>query len=555
MATSTPKESAFQREADIARILGHHGWGYLHGKFSRQGNGDDSATPVLPLPQVLCQILIDLGPTYVKLGQLLSTRPDMLPPAYIEALSSLQSDVPPVAWEVIQPHIEQALGCPIPEVFSQFNEQVIAAGSLGQVYEATLPSGEKVAVKVQRPGMRPVIDADLRVLRQLAKRLGNSRFAESYDLDGLIEEFQTTIYGELDFSKESRNTLAIAEGLHRAKHWPAGKLRTAKVYEDLSSEQLLVLEWVNGKTLTKADIPKAQRLEIARWVEQMILQQFFIDGFFYADSHPGNFFYVQDGDDFQVVLLDCGMVGRLDPRTQKILIDLFVGIMDENPRRMAQAIVELGYSRQPADAMVIQDGCNRIVRQLYTQSLQDFKLGNLMNEVLAIPRDNHIQLPGSVNALAKAVANAEGVARTLDPKLPMMEVARPLVTEAVRKRFIGKDSLQAAGYTSLYNLQSWASMPERLEALLDQMERSELGFQFHWPRQPDLQHTIHGGVKRVVLALLSVGCILAGAQLISADSSAATTLLGLHLIWGNVLLGLGLGIAVWLVVMLVRNRV
>lgn len=554
MVSSAKAESALQRESEIARILAHHGWRYLHGKLSPNHNGDDDAVPGLPLPEVLCQILIDLGPTYVKLGQLLSTRPDMLPPAYIEALSSLQSDVPPVPWEVMQTHIKEALGRPIAEVFSYFNEQVIAAGSLGQVYEANLPNGEKVAVKVQRPGMRQVIDADFRVLRQLAKRLGNSRFAESYDLDGLIDEFHTTLYGELDFSKEVRNTQAIGERLHIAKHWPTGKLRVPRVYEDLSSEQLLVLEWVNGTTLTKADIPQTQRMEIARWVEQMILQQFFIDGFFHADPHPGNFFYVRDGDDFQVVLLDCGMVGRLDPRTQRILVDLFVGIMDENPRRMAQAIVELGYSGQPVDAMVIQNGCDRIVRQIYTQSFQDFKLGNLLNKVLAVPRDNHIQLPGSVGALIKAIINAEGVARTLDPKLPMMEVARPLVTEAVRKRFVGKDSLQAAGYTSLYNLQSWASLPERLESLLDRVERSEFGFQFYWPKQQEFQRTLAVGIKRLVLALLSVGCVVAGAQLISANSPAASTLFGLHLIWGNVLLGLGLGIAVWLVVMLARNQ-
>ena len=546
------KDVVRRREAEILKVVTRHGWSYVQtrlspGPIKSAQEAAAAENPSLPLPQVLAQVLTELGPTYVKLGQLLSTRPDLLSSDYIEALESLQSNVPPVPWEEIKPQLEADLGTDISEVFAEFEEKVIAAGSLGQIYRAQLPDGQTVAVKVQRPGIRNLIEADLQGLQTLVERFKNRQLGKTFDLQGLLDEFSTSILSELDFRREARNTIEMGENLDQSHFWSKGEICVPKVYSEWSSERVLVLEWVEGTPILKAELPSNQRVQVARWVAQMLLNQFFIDGFFHADPHPGNFFYHSNEKDYHLILLDCGMVSRLDPRTRNILLDLFVGIIDANPRQMAQALYDVGYTREAVNIAAMENEVDRVLRSNYTRALSELKLAELIQEILDIPRRNHIQLPGTIGLFIKALTNAEGVARSLDPDFSFIEVGRPVMKRASRQRYFSPARLQETTYKSVLALDSLSGLPQRLDSLFDRLEVSELSLSWTWREQNKFQQTLNRGVRRLSLALLSVGAIGSGALLVASKSQAASTISGYTLFWGNSLLIGGLAIALWLV--------
>lgn len=539
-----------KREAEIVEVVARNGWDYLRSRLAPKPSEGQVAEPSLPLPDVLRQILIDLGPTFVKLGQVLSTRPDLLPAEYIRVLETLQDDVPPVGWDIIRPVIEMELKRPISEVFVFVEDRAIAAGSVAQVHKAQLISGEIVALKVQRPGIRQVIEMDLNVLQTIVNRFGKGKLGQMYDLQGLLDEFRQTIRGELDFRREAKNTEGIGQNIARSDYWAKGKMRAPAVYDDLTTERLLVLEWVNGTSLTKATIPAAHKVQIARWVALMVLQQFLIDGFFHADPHPGNLFYVPDGSDFHVVLLDYGMVSRIDPRTRRILIDMFVGIIAENPRQITRTVLELGFASQPVNIQAIENAYDRILRRFYTSTLQEVNLAELIRELIEVLQQHRIQLPGSVGMLVKALVNAEGVARTLDPQFPVVEVVSSLVSKALRQRFMGDSPLQLLQdviYSTMYSAQSLTRIPVRIDSLIDSLERSELGFNWRWHNQPEFQRSLGKYTRRLCLALLAVGGVLAGSNLLTAGTGAIASAFTLT-IAGHTFLIAGFALAVWLVI-------
>jgi predicted unusual protein kinase regulating ubiquinone biosynthesis (AarF/ABC1/UbiB family) len=543
------------RQAEIIEVVARNGWGYFRNQFSAFPPKSDEEF-ALPLPNVLRQILIDLGPTFVKLGQLLSTRPDLLAPEYIAALETLQDDVPAVSWSAIEQILQTELNQPIAEIFADVDHKPVAAGSLGQVHQARLCSGETVAIKVQRPGIRPVIERDLDVLQSLAEFFGDDQVGQAYDLIGLVEEFRNSILGELDFRREARNTDQLRTNLAKSRLWQPGQVIVPTVYHNITTERVLVMEWINGTKLTQLQLPADRQKEIATLVVRMIMQQMFLDQMFHADPHPGNFLYVSAGDrdDDQIALLDCGMVAILDPRTQRIITDLLVGIVFEQPRQVAQAVRELGFTRLDVDIRAIEAEFDRLLRRFYTKPLEEINLAELLNAALKIPRDNKIQMPGAVGLFAKAIANVEGIARQLDPSFAFVEVARPVVTQALQKRVFGEQALPGVARSSLYFSQLLLDLPQRIDVLFDRLERSELGLTLRWRDQQMFQKVIHKSTRRMTLALLSVGLMLTGGILTIADAVAQKPPRSdWLLVWHQSFLVAGVGLALWLIVgLLVR---
>jgi ubiquinone biosynthesis protein len=279
------------------------------------------------------------------------------------------------------------------------------------------------------------------------------------------------------------------------------------------------------------------------------MQQMFIDGIFHADPHPGNFFYVNRGDNIdQIALLDFGMVAILDPRTQQILTDLLIGIIYEQPRQVAQAVRELGFTRLETDVRAIESSFDKLLRRFYTRPLSDINMAELFNEALRIPRENHIQMPGSIGLCAKAIANIEGLARQLDPMFSFVTVARPVMERSLRQRLLGPNLLTDVARSSLYFSRIVSDLPQRMDVLMDRLERSELGMNVRWRGSKDFQNTLSKGQRRLTLAILSVGMILSGALLLAANAPEASTFTpGFTLVWSQTLLGAGVGLALWIV--------
>jgi len=543
--------SVNKRQAEIIEVVVRHGWDYFRSQISLEPKPQ---RPSLPLPSVLRQILIELGPTFIKLGQLLSTRPDLLSPKYIEVLETLQNNVPALPWSQVAPILEAELKHPLSEIFTEVKPEAIAAGSLAQVHQSRLLNGQVVAIKVQRPGIRQVVEGDLEVLRSLARWFSRDKLGQAYDLPGLVEEFSVSLLGELDFRREARNTEQLRHNLDNSSLWRRGQIIVPKVYMDLTTELVLALEWIEGIKLTQINLPEPRRKQVAALATQVLMQQIFLDRFFHADPHPGNFLYVGDEEENRLALLDCGMVAILDPRTQTILTDLLIGIVYEQPRRVAQAIRELGFTRLEIDIRAIESSFDRLLRQFYTRPLEEINLAELLNEALRIPRENNIQMPGTIGLFVKTVANVEGIARRLDPLFPFVEVARPVVERAVQQRVLGPHLFQETALSTLYLSRLLTQFPQRLEYLVDRLERSELGLNVFWRDKSEFQQSWRTAMRRLSLAVISVGAMIAGALLLAVEANGSSTLSPVVILfWSQGLLLAGVGLGIWLVVGFVRK--
>ncbi|MGH2416419.1 MAG: ABC1 kinase family protein, partial [Microcystaceae cyanobacterium] len=322
---SLTQTSSRQREI-IETVLGN-GWDYMRGVLT----GGKADEPQIPPPAVLRKILAELGPFYVKLGQLLSTRPDLLPADYIKALTHLQANVPPVTWIAIEALIRQQLSSSLESVFTTINPEPIAAGSIAQIHRATLMNGQEVALKVQRPGIDKIVAQDITLIKGIAELISLTDFGRTYDIVTLADEFTKAVKDELDFTQEASYTDQLRHNLSKSRWFDTQQLIVPAIHWNLTTEKLLVMEWLEGKSLLDAQFSgfnselenRDRRQEITTLLFRAFFQQFYLDGFFHADPHPGNIFYLQDG---RIALIDCGMIGRLDPRTQQILTEMLLAI-------------------------------------------------------------------------------------------------------------------------------------------------------------------------------------------------------------------------------------
>ena len=286
---SITKKSSRQRE--ILEIVFSNGWDYMRGLLV----GDKPEEPRLPSPDVLRNILIELGPVYVKLGQLLSTRPDLLPGRYVDALTDLQANVPAVAWGDIETQLRQQFSQPLDQIFSRIETEAVAAASIGQIHRATLKSGEEVALKVQRPGIAIIVEQDIELIKSLADLVAITEWGEDYDIVAIAEEFTSALKAELDFTSEAEYTDKLRQNLSKTRWFDPEKLIIPKVYWEFTTPNLLVLEWLDGVPLLLSEPSKKQtneddprRGEITSFLFRAFFQQIYLDGFFHADPHPGN---------------------------------------------------------------------------------------------------------------------------------------------------------------------------------------------------------------------------------------------------------------------------
>ncbi|MEY2830870.1 MAG: hypothetical protein RLZZ574_128, partial [Cyanobacteriota bacterium] len=385
------------RQREIAEVLFRNGWDYARGLLT----GNKADEPRLPSPEVLRNILIELGPVYVKLGQLLSTRPDLLSARYVETLTDLQTNVPPVPWGQVESLIQQELGQPIEAVFSEIDRNAIAAGSIGQVYSAVLVSGQQVALKVQRPGIDVVVDRDISLIKSLAELVSRTEFGKNFDIVGLAEEFSNAIVAELDFTSEAEYTEQLRQNLTNTKLFDTQQLVIPQIFNDLTTKKLLTIEWLDGVPILQAKLPQmradkdeaTQRSEITTLLFRAFFKQVYIDGFFHADPHPGNIFYLQDG---RIALLDCGMVGRLDPRTQQILTEMLLAIVDLDGRRCSQLTLELAEGGQQVNLNQLTSDYDIMLRKYYNRSISQINFSEVIYEVLQVSRNNKIRLPSNM---------------------------------------------------------------------------------------------------------------------------------------------------------------
>lgn len=536
------------RQRDIIEVVLSNGWDYMRGILT----GGKPGEPQIPPPEVLRKILVELGPFYVKLGQILSTRPDLLPASYIQALTALQSNVPPVSWLAIENVLQQQLEQPIQAIFANIDRNPVAAGSIGQIHRATLTSGEEVAIKIQRPGIDKIVAQDITLIKGIAELVSLTEFGQNYDIVKLADEFCQAITAELNFTQEARYTDQLRSNLSKSTWFDTNQLVIPKVYWGITTEKILVLEWLNGKPILEADFsaiskikPIAERKkEITTLLLRAFFQQFYLDGFFHADPHPGNIFYL---DDDRIALIDCGMIGRLDPRTQQILTEMLLAIVDIDAQSCSQLTLELSESFQPINLEILRVDYERMLRKYYDLSLTQFNFSEVVYEILQIARKNKIKVPGNLGLYAKCLANLEGAARQFNPAINVFEEIKPLMTNLFQRQLVGDTPLET-GLRTVLDLKSiYLKSPRQIEILLNRLSSETLQWNLRIKEIDPLRRSIDTSANRLSFSIV-VGSLIIGAAIISTGAQTQQLILITNILFSAAsLLGL------WLVISILRS--
>ena len=502
------------RQREILEVVFRNGWDYMR-RLLTVGKAE---SPELPTPTVLRNILVDLGPVYVKFGQLLSTRPDIIPPDYIEALTALQANVPAVSWTNIETLLREQLNAPVEEVFSEFNQEPVAAGSIAQTHRATLANGQEVAVKVQRPGIDSVVEQDISLIKGIAELVSRTDFGEDYDVVALAEEFTNALRAELDFTKEASYTDQLRRNLEGSNWFDPKQVVVPAIHWDVTTEKLLVMEWLEGTPILSAELPKGdeykRRQEVTTLLFRVFFQQIYLDGFFHADPHPGNVFYLKDG---RVALIDCGMIGRLDPRTQQILTEMLLAIVDIDAQRCSQLTLELSESSEAVNLMNLENDYDKMLRKYYNLSISQINFSEVFYEILEVSRKNNVKLPSNMGLYAKSLANLEGVARGFNPEVNLLNEIKPLMTDLFRNQILGNNPIPTLLRTTLDMKSLSLQTPRQMELLLDRVTSETIRWNLNIPQLDPLRRSLDDSANRLSFSVI-VASLIIGAAIISSNA-------------------------------------
>jgi ubiquinone biosynthesis protein len=413
----------------IAEILARNGLGmlldqtelgrFLPGSWRRRAERASEQLARMSIPERVRHTLEDLGPTYIKLGQLLSGRGDLLPAGYIEELTKLLDSAPAFPYEDVVRLIKQELGAPPDEIFDLFEQTPIAAASIGQVHRAVLPNGDRVAVKVQRPDIEKMVRSDLDLLMRQARFLERrTEAARNYNLVENIEELSYSLTNELDYTSEAQNIDRFYQ-----TYADDPNLRIPRVYWEYTTKRVVVMEEIEGIKLTDLDSLKGNGYSLPAIAEvgtDFYLKQIFEDGFFHADPHPANVMIAGN----QLAILDFGMVGFLSRRLREDMGDMLVGVITQNTEQVITVMVRMGIITRSTNLRELERDLNRMLVRYLGLPLQQMDVGEILGEVLSISFMHHVRLPSDFAMLIRTMIILNGLGQQLDPNYQLVNLSR-----------------------------------------------------------------------------------------------------------------------------------
>ena len=505
------------RARQIATTLARHGLGYLVGVLGLQQlvpfhhgllKHPRRAQPYTQ-PEHLRLALEELGPTCIKLGQMLSTRTDLLPDAYQAELAKLQDAAPTLAFSEVQALIEQALGKPIETLFASFEQTPLAAASIGQAHAATLADGTAVVVKVRRPGAVEQVEADLALLHHLAVTASQRwELASQYDVVGLVEEFAQTLRAELDYVREAHNAERFARNFagNTTVHIP-------HIFWETTNARVLTLERIEGIKISDLNALTAAGMkphDVAERTAKLILQMVFEDRFFHADPHPGNLFVEPDGC---IGLIDFGMVGIVDERTQEQLVRLLIALAQQHPDALVDALLELGVTQQIVNRAALQQDMAHFLARYYDQPLGEMALGPMMHEMMEVMRRHRLHLPANLLLLVKTMVMSEGLGMHLDPQFRLTGLLLPYAQRLILQRYSPLFWAKRLGQSGMDAAWLGTELPQQLRRILGDVERGTLTMRIQSTDTDALLKRVERQVTRVVLAMIAAAFIVGLAML------------------------------------------
>jgi ubiquinone biosynthesis protein len=499
----------FHRSRKIVSVLGKYG---LAGWLNRydldfvKGLFKDRDGQVLASHSREARIRLaisELGPTFIKLGQILSTRPDLVGNELAEELTALQTNVPADPPDTVSAMIALELGQPVEEIFATFDPVPVASASIGQVHRATLLSGERVAVKIQHAGIQETIRVDLDILSGLAQLAEAGPELKNYRPVATVAEFKRMLRRELDFGRELRSMQQFSlnfAGSHTV-HIP-------RVYPEFSTPRVLTMEWCEGMKLSEASgcrSPDIDLAEVARRGANLYLDMIFVHGFYHADPHPGNIVLLEGN---VIGLLDFGMVGNVDQRLKEEMEDLLIALAQQDGERLTSVITHLGAVPPELDQAALGLEISEFVQHYGSQPLEDFNIGAALREMTEIIRRYHIMLPAQIAMLIKVFIMLEGTSRLVSPQFNLLEMMRPYQRRMIWSRLSPARQIKKLKRISLDLEKLAETLPRRIMDILEQIESGR--FDVH------LDHRgLEPSVNRLVLGMLASALFLGSSLLLS----------------------------------------
>ena len=466
----------------------------------------------------------ELGPIFVKVGQIFSTRPDRLPEPLVMELKKLPSQVAPQPYEKIEPVLLKDFGCPLDEIFAELGQVPIAAGSLGQVYKGQLHSnGEWVVVKVQRADVRKIISSDLEIIGWFARQL-HTRIEElrPYNLPVLVKEVEKRLEEELDYRNEAKN----AE-IFRALNSDFEHVFAPKVYAEFTTKRILVTEWVEGVHPHNANLEPEKACELAKLGGESVFHQIVGTGFFHSDPHSGNTLITSD---YRICWLDWGQAGQITLEMRYHLADLFAAITDRNVEGVIDVAERMAESNYRVDRQKLSKEVTFLLNKHQDLGPSGTKIGTIGLEMLYIFGRSGIDVAGDYALLSKAILCVEETARTLDPDFDIMSVARPFLSKLGREQWSFPNIKRQVFYPLRKILRNMQLLPETAQRILQRIEREDLQINFHHTGTEQLEETFNASMNRLTSGVI-IGSLVIGSSLI------ITTGVG-PLLWGFPAIGI-----------------
>jgi ubiquinone biosynthesis protein len=475
------KVAHVKRYAEIARLLMKYG----RSDVVSEAGWDDQIPAAAPTsasreqaveaPAKAEQLAADLeamGPTFIKLGQLLSTRPDLLPPPYIDALSRLQDDVAPFPFDEVERTITEELNVRISKAFAAFDREPVAAASLGQVHRAVIRDGVEVVVKIQRPNIQEQVVEDLDALAEIAAVLDRrTKVGKRYHFSDMVAEFRKTLLAELDYRREAHNLTTLADNLADFE-----RLFVPRPVTDYTSVRVLTMQHVEGIKITNLSPVALLELDgdaLAEDLFRAYLKQIFIDGFFHADPHPGNVFITPDQ---RLALLDLGMVARLAPRLQEQLLQMVLAISEGRPDDVADVAIKIGETAPDFDEKAFRERVEDVVAHTQDSTLGELQVGKVFLDMARRAGESGIRMPPELTLLGKALLNLDGIGRILAPDFDPSASIQRNSSKIMRQRML-KTMSPGNVYAGLLEVKDLVTrLPSRVNKILDLTAENKFGF-------------------------------------------------------------------------------
>ena len=493
----------------------------------------------------LAHDLEKMGPAFVKLGQLMSTRSDMFPPEVLDALARLQDELEAMPFEIVEKIVQDELGVRLSKAFEDFDPTPVAAASLGQVHKARLRDGRLVAVKVQRQGIRETVRGDLEALDQISSFLQeHTAPGEQYRLSEMFERFRSVLMAELDYRQEAANMKIIAANLCDLE-----QIVVPLPVDDYTTEKVLTMDYVRGRKVTALSPLARMEMDGTVLADQLMeayLKQVLVDGFFHADPHPGNVFLT---DDRRIALIDLGMVERVSPRMRESLIRLLLAASEGKGEDAAEHAMRMGRVDQDADREQFRARVSDIVSRQQNTTMQHMQAGAVLLELYGVAAECGIKLPAELSVLGKTLLNLDQISTTLDPAFDPNAAIRRHSAEVMRAHMMSSLTPGAVFSNLLEVVELVQRLPGRINRALDRVERGEFKMRVHAIDEPRLMLSLRSMANRITLGLMVAGLIVGSALLARVETAGrvfgypaiafilflvgavAAIALGVHIVW------------------------